>query len=86
MRLQDERAVWAKENGNGFEDDFAPEKDWWKKTEVPKKGKRKRGEKRRHEEENEETKDLNEQDAKRSRLEKEREDRGYITPVPLSMD
>lgn len=31
MTLQEERCVWAGEHWNGFEDNFAPEKDWWRK-------------------------------------------------------
>ena len=32
-RLQDERHAWAKENWDGFANNYAPEKDWWKKPE-----------------------------------------------------
>lgn len=31
MTLQEERCVWASEHWNGFVDNFAPEKDWWRK-------------------------------------------------------
>ena len=75
--------MWVREHWNGFEDNFAPEKDWWEKIkEVPKKGKRKRGGKRRQKAEDEETEDLGGQHPKRLR----REEVGYITPVPLSRD
>ena len=30
MTLQEERCVWASEHYNGWEDNFAPEKDWWR--------------------------------------------------------
>ena len=50
-RLQDERCIWAKENWDGFANNYTPEKDWWKKSEKKSShGKPGKGAKRGHEE------------------------------------